>query len=579
VIQYRRVHDIARLTVKKSLENSYIASLVSQRHRLNTQLYMLEAENPELRGQNLAVISDVDRLTRAVWGIDAFAEPEEEGEGDSGGRGPEVPDELAGADGEQSLFKDRGYQNVRLRLIELQEQEKSLRATVMEGHPQLSRVRSEIAGINGSLARAGELKRRTLIDRVKALTITRNAIEAAEYKWQARHARVAEKLVELSQLDGIVARLQASYQTLWTRLHDLRIAQEMKTERFGSSRVSCPLKPAWPDPPKVLLVSLVLGLGVGFGLAFTLQVLDNKIQTIKDVEEGLGIAFLGGIPYWVHSGLEKSIRPIVTEEHSGGAIEAYRALRTSIIAAIEGINEKIVLITSADSREGKTMTALNVAIMTAQMGKKVLLVDMDIRRGRLHRSLGMERGPGVTDALRERRGLETVATTSRIENLDLAPTGASADDAAELLQSADLEKVFAEVQKTYDYIVVDTSPLLRVTDTVIIATHGPGALLYVARVNHTPKPLIRYSLDMLSGARILGLVMNSIEMHKISSLYYTYQYPNYAYYSNAYTYGYAYYYEGEGTGTKRRRGLLRAVWRKTGSAAGRWFRNTLFPMR
>ena len=96
---------------------------------------------------------------------------------------------------------------------------------------------------------------------------------------------------------------------------------------------------------------------------------------------------------------------------------------------------------------------------------------------------------------------------------------------------------------------------------MILASQGIGVVLYIARVNHTPKPLIRYSLGMLQDARVLGLVMNSIEMHKISSLYYTYQYPNYAYYSNAYAYGYNYYYYGDSHGEKghRRKPTPRAI--------------------
>jgi tyrosine-protein kinase Etk/Wzc len=217
-------------------------------------------------------------------------------------------------------------------------------------------------------------------------------------------------------------------------------------------------------------------------------------------------------------------------------------------------NEKILLITSADSREGKTLTALNLAIMIAQMGKRVLIVDMDIRRGRLHRSLGVRRDPGVTDALKEGRSLREIIVGTRIDGLSLAPAGSGAENAAEVLESCNLLGKFVEIQDDYDYIIVDTSPVLRVTDTSIIARQGLGILLFVARVNHTPKPLVRYALDMMRDARVLGLVMNSIEMHKISSLYYAYQYPNYAYYSNAYAYGYDHYYTDRPTGTGSRRG-------------------------
>jgi tyrosine-protein kinase Etk/Wzc len=264
------------------------------------------------------------------------------------------------------------------------------------------------------------------------------------------------------------------------------------------------------------------------------------------------------------------IRPIVTEQHSVGAMEAYRALRTSLIAALAKVNEKIVFVVSADAKEGKTLTTLNLAIMMAQMGKRTLLIDMDVRRGRMHRSLGVEKTPGVTEALRGMGGFDDFVKETRVENLDLLPCGESIENSAELLQQAQLVNLFVDVQDNYDYILVDTSPILRVTDTTIICSQGIGGVLYVARVNRTPKPLIRYSLDMVKDAHVLGMIMNSIEMHKISSLYYSYQYPNYAYYSNAYAYGYDYYNYGDRTRAAkkyhRRRHLLKgrmhdlAVW-------------------
>jgi capsular exopolysaccharide synthesis family protein len=299
------------------------------------------------------------------------------------------------------------------------------------------------------------------------------------------------------------------------------------------------------------------------------------VQSIKDVEDVLGIPFLGGIPFWVHSGLETVIRPIVTEERSSGAVEAYRALRTNVLAAMAKINEKMLIVTSADSREGKTLTALNLAIITAQMNKKVLLVDTDIRRGRIHRSLGVERTPGVSDVLEDGGSLRDVILQTRIENLDVIPTGRSIDNAAEQLQSTDMRQLFREVQDDYDYIVMDSSPVLRVTDTVILANQDLGAILYVARVNRTPKPLIQYSLEMLTEARVVGLIMNSIEMHKISSLYYTYQYPNYAYYSNAYAYGYDYYY---GDGSRRARPHRQHPMLRRMKDAGRKLRRMFLPM-
>lgn len=581
-LEYQRLHDLARIEARGSAESQYLSFLVARRSALNTELMLLEAQYPKLKDSNAAVISDVHKLTRETTALSP-ATFEDDAFQTRAGKNAMFSDTLsddAGADknGKAASDEGHGWQDLRVRLVYLEKEEKELGANVEPSHPRLQAIRKEIKSVKDQLEIAKEIEFRGMQDRHKALVITRDALEAAEYKWQAKHLMVSKRQAELRRIASKVGRFENNYQTLYSRLHDLRVSEEINAERFYVSEpVETDPNPVWPDPMKVLLVSLALGLGSGFGVALGAQVLDNKVQSIKDVESTLGIGFLGGVPYWVRSGLDSVVRPIVTEEHSTGAIEAYRVLRTSIIAALNKINEKIVFVTSADSREGKTLTTLNTAIVTAQMNKKVLLVDLDLRRGRLHRSLDVPREPGISDAIKNGWPLREVIRETRIENLDLVPAGATIENASELLQSCDLGGMFVDVQDEYDYIFIDTSPVLRVTDTVIAATQGFGVVVYVARVNRTPKPMIRYSLDMLKDARILGLIMNSIEMHKISSLYYTYQYPNYAYYSNAYAYGYDHYYSDEPGARKRRRKRHVSMDTRARNVA-EWFRRTFLPL-
>lgn len=542
LIEYQRLHDIARVEARGSMESAYLEALMERRNQLTTELMLLESQYPELENASVGIISDVESLTRQTGAIEA-EKPTLEGSAEGEQRRIELPESMTDQADPEEVYAGRGWQNLRVKLVRLRQREQELAQNMEPEHPQLRELRKQIRATESELDVAAEVALERLQDRYKALSIQRDAVEAAEYKWQAKNLLAMQRNAELKKLSSVVNRYEDNYQTLYTRLHDMRVSEELKAEHFRIvEAVETEPKPVWPDAPKILLMSVVLGLGSGLGIALLTQVLDNKIQSISDVENTLGIPFLGGVPYWVHSGLERSIRPIVTEEHASGAIEAYRSLRTSLIAALNKINEKIVIVTSADSREGKTLTTLNVSIMMAEMGKKVLLMDMDLRRGRIHRSLGLEKEPGVTDVLQRGGSLREVVRETRVENLYVASTGSSVDNHAELLQSSDLVGMLVDIQDDYDYILMDSSPVLRVTDTVILSTHGLGVVLYVARVNHTPKPLIKYSLDMLQDARILGLIMNSIEMHKLSSLYYTYQYPNYAYYSNAYAYGYDHYY-------------------------------------
>jgi len=567
VIEYQRLHDIARVEARGTMESRYLMALMMRRNRLTTERMMLEAQYPALKDAGATVINAVGALTRQTGEIEPVEE-DEDGNIISGAQklAPETPTE------DDDL---KGFQELRVDLHRLEQEERKLAKDLKPDNPTLKKVRDRIEKIRDQLEMAAEIQMRKLKDRHKALTIQLDAIETAEYKWQAKNLMASQRQAEYKRVAAVVERFEGNYGGLYARLHDMRVAEELKAERFVAEDVVTPENPVWPDPLKILLVALGCGLGSGFGLAFIAQVMDNKVQSTKDVESILGLPFLGGIPYWAHSGLESAIRPIVTEEHSSGAIEAYRALRTSVLAELNKKNDKVLIITSADSREGKTLTALNMAIMVAQMGKKVLLIDMDLRRGRLHRSLGLDREPGVADVLREKGSFRDIVQSARIENLFLAPAGSSTDDSAELLQSSDVTGMIVDIQDDYDYIFMDTSPVLRVTDTVILATQGIGQVLYVARVNHTPKPMIRYSLDMLKDANILGLVMNSIELHKISSLYYAYQYPNYAYYSNAYTYGYNYYYYDDKE--RGRHSQFRSGIRDKAQKTGRWLTRNILP--
>lgn len=547
VIEFERLNDMARLSTRHAIEEAYVTQLVRRRHQLETELWMLDVKHPYLEDAGEGVVHDVHGLVREAVpvgnldadSVDASGAPSVTNPNGSAGTG------LVGDTVEEFDWNDypRQWPELRVQRAQLEQQMQRLLEDLTPEHPRVEALKQKIAAVESDLEVAAEIEMNRLSDRRKALRVVLAAVESAEFKWQSRHTVARQKRAEWQRLQAVVNRYEQNYSEVYSRLHDARLAEEVKAERLHLGEVHAQNKPQGPDPGRILLIALALGLGSGLGIALVMQVTDNKVQTIGDVESELGITFLGGVPFWAHSGLEKAIRPIVTEENATGATEAYRALRTSLLAALSKINEKVVLVTSADSREGKTLTTLNIAIMIAQMNKKVLVVDMDLRRGRLHRSLGVAREPGMTDVLAKNQRMADAIQKTRIDNLSLMPTGAPVDNASELLQATDLVTTFADIQEDYDYVLVDTSPVLRVTDTVIAATQGLGVVVYVARVNKTAKPMIQYSLDMLRDGRVLGLIINSIEMHRLSSLYYAYQYPNYAYYSNAYVYGYNYHHD------------------------------------
>jgi capsular exopolysaccharide synthesis family protein len=589
LIEYERSHDIAKVDAKSSMESQYLSAIMGRKNQLSTELMMLEASHPALKDAGAGVISDVGRLTMETGAISPAPEKGEEGSTEGGSedggtssrsqlRLPEI--QRADKALSEGSPEETGWRDLRVKLAQLQQREKELAEKFKPEHPELMGVRKDIADAKNQLDLAAQVEMARLNDRHKALSIALNALESAENNWKAKNVLASQRRSELRRLSAVVDRFDDNYKTLYSRLHDMRISEELKAEHFREiEEVATDPTPVWPSPLKILLSVMAFGLGSGFGIAVLLQVLDNKVQTIKDVEQELGVPFLGGIPYWAESGLDTAVRPIVTEEDSIGAVEAYRALRTLLVTALDKENEKIIAFTSADAKEGKTLTALNFAIMLTQMHKKVLLLDMDLRRGRLHRSLGIEKEPGLSNVMKHSATLKSVIVHTRFEGLDFAPTGEAIHNSAELFQTSNVKRILKEVESEYDYVVIDTSPVLRVTDTVILSTQDIGVFVFVARVNQTPKPMIRYAINLMKNARIIGLIMNNIELHKISGIYYAYQYPNYAYYSNAYRYGSDYYDYGDGSGDgKRRRTRRDASWARRMRKVAQWARRTFLPM-
>ncbi len=564
VIEFQRVNQMEYVHAKGSLELGYMNQLVGRQQQLSTERWMLEMQYPKLKGQSMEVIQSALSMTRATGLISAS------GIGTNNG-----VDSASGPKLEETVSDDgRAWQNAKLKLTRLEQQRKDLAVYTQPENPKLRSLDDEIAALRKDIQLQTELEYEKVKERISAIAYQSDALEEAQRRWRSSYLMASKKTSDLRQLQSVVTRLENSASSLQNKLSDLRVDQEIKGEHFGELQpVRTNSKPAWPDPAKILLMALVAGLGGGLGLALVAFFFDDKVQSVTDVETAVGVPFLGGIPFWVHGGeLTNRVRPIVSDQHRSGAAEAYRALRTNVLSAVEKAGKKVILVTSADSKEGKTLTTLNLSIMIAKTGKKVLLLDMDLRRGLLHKSFELERSPGVVDVLRDHLPLTDAIIKTSTVNLWFAPAGSVEKNTSELLHGMDLENFFGSVMDQYDYIVLDTAPVLRVTDTVILASCPLVCVIYVAHANRTAKATIKYSLDMLGDVHIIGMIINSIEMHRISSLYYAYQYPNYAYYSYAYRYGYNYdLYDEHG-----RRNAM-DPWSNMRRTVARWFRNTFFP--
>jgi succinoglycan biosynthesis transport protein ExoP len=205
--------------------------------------------------------------------------------------------------------------------------------------------------------------------------------------------------------------------------------------------------------------------------------------------------------------------------------ESYRALRTSLLLSNLGAPPKVIMVTSARPQEGKTTTSINTAIVLAQKGVRVLLVDADLRRPSIHKTLGMGPRSGLSNVLTGSATLQQTITTSPIlPNLFIMPAGTPPPNPAELLASPNMRDLIAELRGLYDHVVIDTPPTLSVTDAVVLSPRADATIL-VIRSGATTKPALRRARDILMqvNAHVAGVLLNAVDLTS-PDYYYYYEY-------------------------------------------------------
>jgi capsular exopolysaccharide synthesis family protein len=295
-----------------------------------------------------------------------------------------------------------------------------------------------------------------------------------------------------------------------------------------------PLDPSSPKLTLNLALSLVLGLLGGVGLSFFQEYVDDSIRTPDEVERYLRLPMLGAVPELRAKGdraeqatspdLEVTLRPT-----SSGA-EAIRTLRASLFLAAPGGLPSRLLITSAQPGEGKTCMAVNLAAALAQTGRRIVVVDCDLRRPRVHKAIGASQSPGVTNFLAGNADLASIIQGTPQTGLDFIPAGPIPPNPVDLLDSANMDELMRQLEDRYDHIVVDAPPSLGFADVPVLSNRLGGGCLLVTKCGVTSRRVARQACDYLirMQSKLLGVVLNRIGGRGSSYSYYQY----YGYYGS-----------------------------------------------
>jgi succinoglycan biosynthesis transport protein ExoP len=298
-----------------------------------------------------------------------------------------------------------------------------------------------------------------------------------------------------------------------------------------------PAKPMLRSQTKIILVAAIFGLIGGIIVAFLIDSLDTGLRTIAEIESVTELPSLAVIPRARRTSAEQSaaMTPaeknlIVLAQSKSQFAESFRALRTSLLLSTAGRPPKYILLTSATPSEGKTTLSTNLACILAQGDARVLLIDTDLRRSSVHHRFGMSNKVGLTSVLTGAVPLSQAAqNVPEVPNLDVLPSGPMPPFPTEMLSSEAMDSLLKQCGDIYTHVLMDTPPVLSVTDGVVLARHADAVLLIV-RHGKSSKHVVRRARDLLvrSGAPLTGIVLNAVDLNS-PDYYGYYGYSGYSY--------------------------------------------------
>ena len=321
---------------------------------------------------------------------------------------------------------------------------------------------------------------------------------------------------------------QSQLATYQGKLDQIQVDSGLRSESvLLSVPPGLPTTPVSPKPVRTAVIGLVIGVMLGIGLAFLVDFLDDSIRTRDDALLALDVPSLGFIPKVADWRRHDEARVLAVDEPESAATEAFRALRTNVRFAALSRDAKVIMVTSPGVSEGKTFITANLAAVAAEAGQKVVVVDGDLRRPRLHRYARLSNEEGLTTAMLGERLLMDLLRPPRWERVPpgllVMTSGPAPPNPSELLSLRQVGDVLATLRAQADLVLVDSAPVVPVTDSAVLAGHC-DAVLMVARAPSTSKRAARHAMERLRAVEVevTGFVLNAASLEAVDVPYYYY---------------------------------------------------------
>jgi capsular exopolysaccharide synthesis family protein len=454
------------------------------------------------------------------------------------GFSPEQPDALTSEDVVVPglITEETDWQRLDKRQRELLLEIDDLSVKYRDGNKRMVAARTELQQVQRSLEDDYQVARNRFDLILRNLTDTYHDLEKQLPDYDAAN-RKFNNIQEASIL-------QQSRQLAWANMYK-DAAQTIASLQYTADKEKVNLAfeqmldlkdtaPVSPNKFKLALLSLLMGLVLAFVVPFLIEYLDYTLSNLEEVEATFQMRGLGIIPQLPSEANQPLLLDVATDGDERNLIENFRVVRTNLLAM--GTLTKpahVTMVTSAVPKEGKTVISSNLAISFSQTDARTLLMDTDLRRGRLHRLFGLRKSPGLSDYLLGKVPLDEAIRPSGKPNLSILSAGQHIDSGTELLGSPNFRELMTLLRSQYDRIIMDTPPVLGLSETSILQNQVDG-VLFVIWSGRTPIRNMKTAIDILSanGANFYGFILNRLDLSTTTNYY------QYYYYSSDYYHSY-----------------------------------------
>jgi len=441
----------------------------------------------------------------------------------------QIREEFENVETIKALTDDVTLQSIRMQILKSDQNITELSKKYGPKHPVLKRALAEKTAL--------ELKRKQEIKRViksieneyeLAQTKERNLRKLLE-KNQKEAIYLNEKLVQYTILKREIETNRSLFNVLIKKMNESRLTEQAETVRIWVVEAAkTPPAPSNHKIKKISLIGVLLGLFAGIGLAFFLEYLDQTVKSPDELEKRLGVPLLGAS--LLYKAKDKKVEECVIEQEMPHFVENFKTIRTSLLLSSAQTPPRCLLITSTLPAEGKTTIAINLAAtLAAQTDKKVLLIDADLRKPSLAKIFNIDNAHGLSTLLTSETDKFDAndIRQSPMEDLHFITSGPHPPNPSELLGSERMNALLNLMQKKFDFIVIDSPPVLSVTDSIVLSKMVEGTI-FVIKAGKSTYEIVNKGLKLLESvhARVLGVVLNAVDVKK-HTYYYNYYYDSY----------------------------------------------------